>query len=127
MAIRSLSPNLMVINVNATVDYYKQFGFELIQSVPPEGNFDWAMVGADGVILMFQQEANLKAEYPELQNQSSGGGLTLLIEVTDLQALYDQLKTHVTLVKEIHKTFYGADEFAIRDPNGFILTFQAAH
>ncbi|KAA6305142.1 hypothetical protein EZS27_043206, partial [termite gut metagenome] len=26
------------------------------------------------------------------------------------------------LVKELHKTFYGADEFAVYDNNGFILT-----
>lgn len=45
MTINSLTPNLMVRDVNATVDFYKQLGFEIIQSVPDKGVLDWAMVG----------------------------------------------------------------------------------
>ncbi|NIR52325.1 bleomycin resistance family protein, partial [candidate division KSB1 bacterium] len=38
MKFRSLTPNVMVEDVNETVEYYKdKLGFELIMSVPEEG------------------------------------------------------------------------------------------
>lgn len=122
MTVQSLTPNLGVNDVNATVEYYKKLGFELRQSVPAEGKLDWAMISAGGAALMFQEEASLKAEYPELQDRSVGGDLTFYVSVSDALALYERLKDSVTIVKQPHKTFYGADEFAIRDLNGYILT-----
>ena len=55
-----------------------------------------------------------------------GGSLTLYVAVSDALALYDRLKDSTTIVKEPHKTFYGADEFAIRDLNGYVLTIAQA-
>lgn len=126
MTIQSVTPNLGVKDVNATVDYYKDVGFELIQSVPAEGKFDWAMISAGDVVLMFQEETSLKTEYPDLQNRPVCGSLTLYVSVSDVSTFYDRLKDNVTIVKEPHKTFYGADEFAIRDLNGYILTIAQA-
>ena len=43
MKLQKLTSNLMVEDVNATLAYYQEvFGFELDQSVPVEGQFDWA-------------------------------------------------------------------------------------
>ncbi len=39
-----------------------------------------------------------------------------------MHSLYEKLKDSDYLTKEIHKTFYGADEFTIFDNNGHILT-----
>lgn len=122
MQIRSITPNLMVSDVNATVQFYEQFGFTLVNSVPSEGTFDWAMMQAGDVALMFQQTENLRTEYPDLQAQQPGGSLTFYVGVSDVTGLYEQLKDQPMVIKPLHKTFYGADEFAIRDLNGFILT-----
>ena len=41
----SLSPNLIVENVNHSVDFYvKQLGFVMVASVPDQGRYNWAMV-----------------------------------------------------------------------------------
>ena len=117
----------MVDDVNATVAYYQQLGFSLLQSVPNEGIFAWAMVQADDVAIMFQQTDNLHTEYPDLAATTPGGGLTLYIGVSDVVGLYEQVKDTLTVVKPLHKTFYGADEFALRDLNGHILTIAQAN
>jgi len=39
-----------------------------------------------------------------------------------MKTLYEKIKSTEYLVKELHKTPYGADEFALCDNNGFILT-----
>ena len=38
-------------------------------------------------------------------------------------ALHDRLKPHVKIVMPIVNQFYGTREFAIADPDGYVLTF----
>ena len=130
MDVQALSPNIMVKDVQQTVDFYQNLlGFTLINSVPGQTGqqaLQWAMVQAGGVTLMFQEEANLKAEYPSLAQHAVGGGFTLYLTVANLDALYERTKSVATVAKEPHKVFYGATEFAILDNNGYVLTFSEA-
>lgn len=122
---KSLSPNLMVNNVNETVDFYVNvLGFSKIVTVPDSGKLDWAMVQNGSVTFMFQEIENIKSEYPQLKNFEQGGGLTFYINIINVQELFDNIKGKVKIAKEMHKTFYGATDFAIEDNNGYILTFS---
>ena len=123
---RSLTPNLMVENVNETLNYYRGvLGFEMISSVPAteEGELAWAMVRKDDVELMFQEEDNLKKDLPELRHEEPGGGFTLFLKMEGINALYDQLYEKADIVDEMRETFYGMREFTIRDVNGYYITF----
>lgn len=126
MEAKSLSPNIMVKNVQQTVDFYHDLlDFTLVTSVPSDKgdpSLQWAMVQNQGVTLMFQEETNLKEEYPALKTHAIGGGFTLYLTVTNVNDLYERAKKVATIIKEPHKTFYGATEFAIQDNNGCILT-----
>ncbi len=121
---KNLTINLMVKSVNETVDFYRNvLGFELIMSNPEKGEFDWAMVSKDGVSLMFQEEKNIKSEYPCMKNNNITPSFTMFIKTENVDKLYTTLKEKVKIVAEYHKTFYGDYEFAIEDINGYILTF----
>jgi uncharacterized glyoxalase superfamily protein PhnB len=123
--LKKLTPNIMVEDVNRTIEFYKEFlSFELLVTVPEEGQFAWAMMKRDTVEIMFQSRTSLGEEIPALQQKEIGGSLTFYIEVEDLQELYTHLKENVTIVQDMHTTFYGAREFAIQDCNGFILSFS---
>jgi uncharacterized glyoxalase superfamily protein PhnB len=125
--LKQLTPNLMVDNVNETVNFYQEIlGFELVMSVPQEGVFNWAMVQHGDVSLMFQERENIIGEYPVLKDVPMGGGLTFYIKVRDVKGLYNKVKKRVNIVLDLHKAFYGSEEFAIQDINGFILTFADA-
>jgi len=122
--LKQLTPNLMVNDVNETINFYqKVLGFELVMSVPQEGSFNWAMVQCGEVNLMFQERNNIIAEYPLLKDTPMGGGLTFYIKVGNVKALYEKIRERVNIVSDLHNSFYGAEEFAIEDINGFILTF----
>ena len=125
MQLQSLTPNLMVKDVNKTLDYYiNVLGFELLQTVPEKGIFDWGFVKSGNVKLMIQKETSIKSEYKELEDYKNGGALTLYIQVEGLQKWHETIKDKTNVIKPMHKTFYGANEFAIMDINGFILTFS---
>lgn len=122
---KSLSPNLMVTDVNLTLDFYVNvLGFAKIATVPDSGKLDWAMVQNGALTFMFQEKKNIKTEYSQLEKFEQGGGLTFYINVTNVQELYESIKGKVKIAKEMHKTFYGATDFAIEDNNGYILTFS---
>ena len=40
-----------------------------------------------------------------------------------LKELYKRIKDKVTVIKKLHTTPYGIQEFIIKDCNGFILVF----
>lgn len=124
MKYQTLSPNIGVKNVDETVLFYTEtLGFNLIMSVPsPKGGLQWAMVANGGATLMFQEMGNLIEEYPQLAERPVLGAMTFYLKMKGMQALYDKLQGTEFIAKEMHKTFYGADEFAVFDNNGHILT-----
>ena len=123
MKYQSLVPNLGVKSVNETVKFYTEvLGFQQIVCVPESGELVFAIIRAGNVNLMFQQLDSLQEEYPDLKDKHGQAGLTLYIKMQDKMALYERVKETDSLVKAIHTTPYGAEEFAICDNNGFILT-----
>jgi uncharacterized glyoxalase superfamily protein PhnB len=125
MKFQTLSPNLAVHDVNATVAFYeKTFGFNLIVTVPETGEFHWAMMQAGDISIMFQEERNLKSELVKLDTEPIGGAFTLYIRMEGLKEFYEKVKGKSDIVVDWNRTFYGADEFTVRDINGYFLTFS---
>ncbi len=122
---KDLSPNLMVEDVNATLDYYTNvLGFTPIATVPDTGKLIWAMVKNGNVSFMFQQTESIKEEYPEITHSETAASLTLYIHVDSVEDLFEKISSKVSVIKEIHTMPYGAKEFAIKDCNGYILVFS---
>lgn len=119
---KSVSPNIFVTDINKTIDFYKQLGFDLITTVLEEGNFIFAMMTCGNVTFMFQTFESLGNELPIISRQN-GGSLLLYIQTTEIRKFFDQIKDNVKVVKGLEKTFYGATEFSIEDNNGYLLTF----
>lgn len=126
MALNTLTPNLMVNDVEETIEYYTDIlGFTLIKTVPEKGNPDWAMVKRNDVILMFQSAKSLKDELPKLKSQKPGGGLTFYIKVDRITELHEELvENEVEIIADLESTFYDTIEFSIIDNNGYVLTFS---
>jgi uncharacterized glyoxalase superfamily protein PhnB len=119
---KSVSPNIFVTDINKTIDFYKQLGFDLTTTVPEEGNFIFAMMTCGNVTFMFQTFESLGNELPTVSRQN-GGSLLLYIQTTEIRKFFDQVKDKVKVVKGLEKTFYGATEFSIEDNNSYLLTF----
>ncbi len=118
----SISPNIFVKDINKTIKFYKQLGFEVVMSVPEEGDFVWVMMACGKVTFMFQTFDSLGDELPAISRQD-GGSLLLYIQTKEIRLFHDKIKGKVNIIKGLEKTFYGATEFSIQDINGYILTF----
>lgn len=118
----SISPNIFVNDINKTISFYKELGFDLSMKVPEEGEPIWAMMTCGNVNFMFQTFKSLESELPEILRQD-GGSLLFYIRVNAIRKFYDRLKDKMKIIKGLEKTFYGATEFSIQDINNYILTF----
>lgn len=122
----TITTNIMVANVKETINFYEEkLGFQKVVSVPEEGEvLNFAILNKDKISVMLQEQKNLLEEYPTLQREAIVPTFTLFITVDDVAKMYDELKNKVKIAKELHKTFYGKDEFAVFDNNGNILTIS---
>ncbi|MFM2393136.1 MAG: hypothetical protein RLZZ546_1118 [Bacteroidota bacterium] len=119
----SLTPNFFVSNLNDTIEFYNKLGFEVVAQVPEEGaNFDWVMMSCDTVVIMFQTFQSLRNDLPEIKREK-GSPMLLYIKMKDIETFYKSIQPFIKIAKPLEKTFYGAKEFSIIDPNDIWITF----
>ena len=65
----------------------------------------------------------LTDKYPVFANKPIGATATMFIEMKGVDALHDRLRPSVKIVMPLVTQFYGLREFAIEDPDGYVITF----
>lgn len=120
----SLTPELLVENIGATVAWYqKSLGFEVIL-ISPEGESPiFARIKRGGVELMLFQRQAFSQEVPVFENLPTGGTFSLYITVDYIQKEWDHVQDLAQITQPLHTTNYGTQEFTITDNNGYHLTF----
>lgn len=121
---KKLTPNLLVANVERSLAFYVDtLGFARGMTVPDASPFVFASVTSGAVEIFFNDAATATREYPAFANRPIGATGTLFIEMEGVNALHDRLNGSVKIVMPLVTQFYGMREFAIEDPDGYIITF----
>jgi uncharacterized glyoxalase superfamily protein PhnB len=119
-----LTPNLLVANVERSLAFYVDtLGLTRGMTVPDQSPFVFASVVSGAVEIFLNDAAGAVQEYPGFGGKPLGCTGTLFIEVEGIDALHERLKPVVTIVMAIATKFYGMREFAIADPDGYVITF----
>ena len=111
--LQSLTPMLQTADMAKTIAWYPSvLDF---RCVAREGS--WSRLERDDVALMFMKNDHLGSPHATA---------TQYIYVSDVAALWDSIKDRVTAEWGPEKMTYGMLEFAIKDPNGYLLSFGQA-
>ena len=122
--LNKLTPNLVVSDVDRSLAFYRDvLGFSVAQTVPDVAPLVFAIMQAGPVEIFLNAPEPAYAEYPAFRDRPIGGTLTLFIEATDVRGLHAALADRVTVVMPLEKKWYGVTEFAIADPDGYLITF----
>ena len=122
--VKKLTPNLVVSNVERSVAFYcDTLGFTLTQKVPDQSPLVFATVQSGDVEIFLNAPEPAIAEYPAFKSRPIGGTLTLFMEVEGIASLHEALAGRVTVVMPLERKWYGVTEFAIVDPDGYVITF----
>ncbi len=121
---KKLTPNLLVANVERSLAFYEDvLGFQRGFSVPEQSPFVFASVTGGSVEIFFNDAAAAIKEYPGFGAKPLGATGTMYIEIEGVDALHDRLKARMPIVMPLVNQFYGMREFAIEDPDGYVITF----
>jgi lactoylglutathione lyase len=121
---KKLTPNLIVANVERSLAFYVDtLGFARGMTVPEQSPLVFASVTSGPVEIFLNDAATAVKEYPAFAGKPLGATGTMFIEVEGVDALHDRLNASVKIVMPIVTQFYGMREFAIADPDGYIITF----
>jgi uncharacterized glyoxalase superfamily protein PhnB len=121
---KKLTPNLVVADVSRSLAFYVDvLGFTRAMTVPDEAPFVFASVSAGPIEIFFNDRAAAVAEYPVFADRPIGASATLFVEVEGIDALHARLDGAVAIVMPLVTQWYGLREFAIADPDGYLITF----
>lgn len=118
----TISPNIFVRDINDTIRFYQNLGFEIVMTVPEQVNYEWVMMTCGQVTFMFQTFECLGNDLLEI-SRKDGGSLLFYIQTKKIRDLFEKIQGKVKVLKGLEKSFYGATEFSIVDNNGYVLTF----
>ena len=119
-----LTPNLLVASVERSLAFYVDvLGFSRGMTVPDESPFAFGSVTGGAVEIFFNEASGATKEYPGFAGKPIGCTGTMFIEVEGVDALHERLRSRVKIVMPIETKFYGMREFAIEDPDGYVITF----
>ena len=121
---QKLTPNLVVADVARSIAFYRDIlGCEVTATVPEAAPYVFATLQSGAVEIFLNSRESAGAEYPSFLERPLGGTLTLFIEIEDIHGLHESLKDRVRVVMPLEKKWYGVTEFAIADPDGWVITF----
>jgi len=120
----SLTPNLIVADIERSFAFYRDIlGFTVQTTVPDASPYVFAILRSGPVEVYLNAPGPAFEEYPVLKDRPIGGTLTLFIHITGIQAAYESLKSRANVVMPLEKKWYGPTEFACTDPDGYVITF----
>lgn len=99
-----------------------RLGFTIVVTVPHEDRMGFVMLVKDGCEVMYQSRASMDADIPGASAGSDGHGITLYVDVDDINAV-ERVVAGLEVVVPRRTTFYGAEEIFVRAPCGTVVGF----
>lgn len=119
---KSIVPVFTVADISTTLEWYQsKLGF-FSDPFPEHEPYVFAILFRDDIEIFLQRVVDYQK--PDIYRTRSGGVWDAYIRSTDVKALYEAIKGEVTIVQPLRQQPYGAWEFEVRDPNGYVLVFS---
>lgn len=109
-------PMIHVPDVAATVAWYRNIGFTVVETYGHDAEgMSFAIVAFGDTQVMFSEGGTSSTQRRR--------EVDLYVYTDDVEEVYQRLKDRVEVVEGLHDTFYGMRELIIRDVNRFWITF----
>lgn len=124
MIFQKLTPNLVVRDVAASMEFYcATLGFQPAITVPEQPPYIFGSVTSGGVEIFFNDQKVVAQDYPALGSRPIGGSLTLFLEMEGIEEALSAVKrSGAKITMPLKEQFYGMREFAFEDPEGWVVT-----
>lgn len=123
MQMKKLVPIIAADTIEPCLPFWTdRLGFAITVTVPHEDRIGFVILAKDGCEVMYQSRASMDADIPGVSASSAGHGITLYIDVDDINAI-ERVVAGLEVVVPRRTTFYGAEEIFVRAPCGTVVGF----
>ncbi|MFX1391575.1 MAG: VOC family protein [Promethearchaeota archaeon] len=119
-----LEPMIYVSDIEASIKFYTEIlNFKVVEYYPDDKNPRWVAIQiGDQRFAMGDTFKNINHKYHP--NGINGSGVHFYIIVDNIEEVYQKLKSSVSIIDELEKKPWGNTEFAIKDPDGYLISFS---
>jgi catechol 2,3-dioxygenase-like lactoylglutathione lyase family enzyme len=120
----SITPNLLVRDVRKSTAFYRDvLGFAIKETVPEAEPFVFVWLNRDEVSVFLNDIAAAAHDYPDAATLPPGGTAAMFFVISGVDAYHAAVAPKTDVVMPLKTQFYGMREFAVKDPDGHIITF----
>jgi catechol 2,3-dioxygenase-like lactoylglutathione lyase family enzyme len=130
MKFADVTPNLIVTDIDRSAAFYCDvLGFSRVATVPDDSPFVFVWLQRGNVNVFLNTQHAVAEDMPSLASRAVGGtnGLFMAIEAdttaAGVDALFETTRGRARVLMPLKDQFYGMREFAIEDPDGYVITF----
>lgn len=118
-----LAPMLAANDLAETIGFYEGIGFRCQGTFEADGQMVWCSLERDGIRLMFTWDPpHTHDDGSEHTHEPAMAG-SLYFYTDDVDAIWDDLRMNAEVEFDLDDRPYGMRDFAITDPNGYVLVF----
>lgn len=128
VSVTHLCPLIQVFDMPTSMHFYRDLlGFELVRSSGEGDDFDWGWLRLDGADLMLNTayERDRRPAEPDPKRRRAHEDIGLFFGCADVDAAYEELRGKGVDVKPPETQSYGMRQLYVRDPDNYVLCFQA--
>ena len=119
----SVTPNLVVSDIDRSTAFYRDvLGIPVHMTVPDAAPFAFVWLQQGDVNIFLNDRKTVGELDPHLANRPLGGSFTIYIRVTGVDEIWERVQGRAKVAEAINTKFYGMREFAIEDPDGYLIT-----
>jgi uncharacterized glyoxalase superfamily protein PhnB len=120
--LQSLAPCFPVADISVTIRWYEEVLGFLADPFPDREPYVFAILTRDDIEIMLQRVDGYQK--PDLYSSRPGGVWDVYFRAEGVKDLYESVRDEATIVQPLRRQPYGAWEFEIKDPNGYVLVFS---
>ena len=130
MNFSDVTPNLIVSDIARSTAFYRDvLGFSVTTTVPDQAPFVFVWLQRGGVNVFLNAAEAARDDLPTVASRNIGGTMTMftIVEAATadegVDALFRSVDGKARVLMPLKNQFYGMREFAVEDPDGYVLTF----
>ena len=130
MNFADVTPNLVVSDLDRSIAFYRDLlGFSVVATVPDSPPFVFAWMQRGGVSVFLNAQHGAGEDVPALATRAIGGTNAMFMTLeadsaeTGVDALFREVESTARVVMPLKTQFYGMREFAVEDPDGYVIVF----
>ena len=130
MKLTDVVPSLIASDIDRSTAFYRDvLGFSVVTTVPDQPPFVFVWLRRDEVSVFLSVSSAVAEDLPALAARPLGGTAALFVTLdasdpgAGVDGLFAAISNTCRVVMPLKTQFYGMREFAVEDPDGYVLVF----